>query len=132
MLGELIGEVHGKQVGARVVDEHGKVEVSTQESGKLLGMEAQNWTTFSVVARPDGTLWGEGQGAGTTRDGEPFTFRGQGVGVMTGRGMGATYRGAIYYQSPSPKLARLHKVAGVFEYDVDENGNTHAKIWEWK
>jgi hypothetical protein len=26
----------------------------------------------------------------------------------------------------------LNKVCGVFEFDVDETGNTHGEVWEWK
>jgi hypothetical protein len=37
-----------------------------------------------------------------------------------------------YYQSASPEWLRLNGVAAVFEYEVDENGSTTAKIWEWK
>jgi hypothetical protein len=43
-----------------------------------------------------------------------------------------SYRGAIYYSTASPKLARLNRIAVVFEYEVDANGNTHTKSWEWK
>ena len=48
------------------------------------------------------------------------------------RGGAVSYRGAIYYSTASPKLARLNTVAAVFEYEVDANGNTHTKQWEWK
>jgi hypothetical protein len=67
-----------------------------------------------------------------TRDGDTATWRGQGVGRFTGRGTAVNWRGAIYYQTTSPKLARLNGVAAVFEFDVDENDNTRAKLWEWK
>jgi hypothetical protein len=30
------------------------------------------------------------------------------------------------------KLGFLNNVVGVFEYEVDENGNSGGKIWEWK
>jgi len=29
-------------------------------------------------------------------------------------------------------LSRLNGVTVLFEYEVDENGNTVAKNWEWK
>jgi hypothetical protein len=66
-----------------------------------------------------------------TKDGEMLTWTGNGVGKMTARG-GASYRGVLYYQTPSQKLARLNGMAVVFEYEVDENDNSHSKIWEWK
>jgi len=30
------------------------------------------------------------------------------------------------------KLARLNSAVGVFEYEVDPEGKTQTKIWEWK
>jgi hypothetical protein len=66
-----------------------------------------------------------------TSDGEMATWRGEGVGRFTGRGAVVSWRGAIYYQTASPKLARLNSVAVFFEYEVDENGKTQAKLWEW-
>jgi hypothetical protein len=59
------------------------------------------------------------------------TWKGQGVGKLLPGGA-VSYRGALYYSMASPKLARLNTIAGVFEYDVDANGNTHTKTWEWK
>ena len=50
----------------------------------------------------------------------------------SGRGRLATYRGAVYYSTASPKFARLNTVAGVFEFSADAQGNTHSKTWEWK
>jgi hypothetical protein len=34
--------------------------------------------------------------------------------------------------STTGKLGFLNNVVGVFEYEVDENGNSGGKIWEWK
>jgi len=84
------------------------------------------------VHRPDGTLFGEGHGVLTGQGGESATWIGSGVGRMTGKGSAAIWRGAVYYQTASPKWARLNGVAAVFEYETDEHGNTTAKLWEWK
>ena len=132
MLGEVVWEGHGKAGPPRVLDEHGKIEASEQESGKVFGMEATAAVTFWAVPRPDGTLWGEGQGMTTTRDGEFVTWKGHGIGQPTGKGNAASWRGMLYFQNASPKLARLLKTPGVYEYESDENGNTHIKVWEWK
>ena len=37
-----------------------------------------------------------------------------------------------YFQTASQKLARLNTTPGVFEYEVDIEGKTRTKIWEWK
>jgi S-adenosylmethionine:tRNA-ribosyltransferase-isomerase (queuine synthetase) len=44
----------------------------------------------------------------------------------------ATYRGALYFQTMPKKWSRLNKVAVLFEYAVDADGNTHSEYWEWK
>ena len=55
----------------------------------------------------------------------------QGVGTFKKDG-GVSYRGAVYYSSSSQAWLRLNKVAAVFEYEVDAQGNTKSEIWEWK
>ncbi|HYM10085.1 MAG TPA: hypothetical protein VEU62_05115, partial [Bryobacterales bacterium] len=87
--------------------------------------------TYQAGTRPDGTLFGTGRGVGLTKEGDVVTWFGHGVGKF-GEGGAVSYRGAVYYQTASPKFARLNSVAGVFEFEVDAKGNTHGKIWEWK
>src|SRR6266540_750012 len=59
-LGEIVAELHGKVASLRAVPD-GKVEVSLQGSGKLLGSEVTDITTFSSTMRPNGAAYGEGQ-----------------------------------------------------------------------
>jgi hypothetical protein len=133
MLGELICELRGKRTSRRVLSVDGgfKVEVAFEDSGKLLGSEGHDIGTYWSVGRPDGSVYGEGQGVMMMQDGGMATWKGQGVGKFLAGGA-VSYRGAIYYSSPSPKLSRLNTVAGVFEFEVDPTGNTQTKIWEWK
>ena len=133
MLGELIAESHGKRTGRRVLSTDGglKVEVSAEDSGKTLGIEANSILTYWAQTRADGSLYGEGQGVLITKDGEMATFKGQGVGKLLAGGA-VSYRGAVYYSTTSAKLVRLNTIACVFEFDVDADGNTHSKMWEWK
>jgi hypothetical protein len=135
MLGDQIGEETGQITGMRVLPDQGhgaKVEVSFQQTGTLLGAHVNDMGTYISVTRPDGTLFGDGQGVTMTEDGEMATWRGQGVGRFTGRGGAVSYRGAIYYQTTSERLARLNSIAVVFEYESDESGKTAAKAYEWK
>ncbi len=83
--------------------------------------------TYWSVMRSVGGLYGEGQGVTMTKDGEVATWTGHGVGKFTGRVSAVSFRGAVYFQTSSAKLARLNTVAVDFEHEVDENGNTHAK-----
>ncbi|MBI3667588.1 MAG: hypothetical protein HY236_15400 [Acidobacteria bacterium] len=134
MLGDLIYEATGKRTARRVLSAEAsgfKVEVTFEESGKLLGADATGFGTYWSGNRPDGTLYGEGQGVVLTKKGEMVTWKGQGVGQIKAGGA-VSYRGAVYYYTASKKLARLNKVAAVFEYEVDANGNTRTKEWEWK
>jgi hypothetical protein len=61
--------------------------------------------------KPDGSL-----------DGDIVTWKGIGAGRFLAGGAAAC-RGC---------LARLNTIAGVFEFEVDAEGNTHSQIWEWK
>ena len=133
MLGEQIGEARGKRTGRRVLSVDGgfKVEVAFETQGKLLGVDNMEIGTYWSESRPDGSLYGEGQGVVITQDGDVATWKGGGVGKFVGGGA-VSYRGAIYYSTASQKLARLNGAAAVFEFDVDAEGNTHAKLWEWK
>ncbi len=130
MLGEQIGEERGKRTGRRVLSVDGgfKVEVSFESAGKVLGLDVNEIGTYCSAPRPDGSLYGEGQGVILTADGQMATWKGQGVGKFVGGGA-VSYRGAIYYSSASPKFARLNTVAVVFEFEVDAQGNTHSKLW---
>ena len=132
MLGEVIGESRGKRTGRRILSTDAlKVEVSLEDSGNLLGIDTTSIVTYWAETRPDGSLYGEGQGVVITKDGEMATLKGQGVGKIQPSGA-VSYRGAVYYSTVSAKLARLNSMAVVFEFDVDANGNTHSKYWEWK
>ena len=132
MLGELIYQGSGKRIVRRVLSsEPVKVEVTFEGGGKVLGVEAMEIGTYTSVIRPDGTIYGEGAGVLMTTAGDSITWKGAGVGTFKERGA-VSYRGAVYYQTASPKLSRLNTVAGVFEFESDESGNTQSKIWEWK
>ena len=135
MLGEQIGEETGQITAMRVLPAEGagpKVEVSFQSSGTLLGARVNDMGTYISVTRPDGTLFGDGQGIAMTEDGEVATWRGAGVGRFTGQGGAVSWRGAIYFQSTSERLARLNGIAVVFEFETDQSGKVEAKSFEWR
>ena len=133
MLGEKLGESRGKRTARRAlpVDAGFKVEVSFEDRGTILGVEGFGIGTYTSTNRPDGAMYGEGQGVFMTMDGEGATWKGSGVGKFVGGGA-VSYRGALYYSTASQKLAKLNAVASIFEFEVDPEGNTHSKIWEWK
>ncbi len=134
MLGDKIGESKGKVTSQRVLPSPNgspKMETSFQATGKLLGVDATETGTYWSALRPDGTLYGEGQGVLMGKAGEVATWIGQGVGTINKDGA-VSYRGAVYYQSSSPSWARLNRVAAIFEHAVDGQGNSRSELWEWK
>ena len=132
MLGEMIGESKGKRIVRRVLSTDPlTVEVSFEDSGKILGVNNNGFGTYSSTVRPDGTIYGEGEGGLMTQDGELVTWKGSGLGKFKEKGA-VSYRGILYYRTTSQKLARLNTAPAVFEFEVDADGNTHSKLWEWK
>jgi hypothetical protein len=135
MLGEQISHEMGQITGMRVLPgETGgvKVEVSFQSSGTLLGVHETNMGTYVSVAGPDGILHADGQGVARTDDGEMVAWKGAGVGRFTGQGTAVSWRGAIYYQTQSERLARLNGLVGVFEYETQADGKSEDSTYEWK
>ncbi len=132
MLGDKLGELSGQTTGMRVLPSDGapKMEVSFQATGRLLGVDTSEVGTYWAVLRPDGTLFGEGQGVTMGAGGEAATWKGNGVGVMK-EGGAVSYRGAIYYSTATEAWAKLNQVAAVYEYEVGADGSVDAVTWAW-
>jgi len=133
MLGDLVLEAKGKTTGKRVLSAEGpKVEVSFASQGTYKGTPVKELGTFWSIPRPGGVLYGEGQGAIMTNDGEMGSWTGRGIGKI-GEGGKLSYRGSVVYQTASQgKLAPLNNAVIVFEYDVDADDNSTERGWEWK
>lgn len=135
MLGTQIGQEIGQITSTRVLPagpDGPKLEISFEGSGRLLDADVMDMGTYISIAHADGTISGQGQGVVMSAEGDVLTWTGTGVGRMLGRGQAASYRGALYYRSTSPRFARLNGLACVFEYDVDEGGKTESKLFEWQ
>jgi hypothetical protein len=52
------------------------------------------------------------------------------VGRFTGKGAAVSFRGALYFQIASKKLAPLNSIAVPYELDVDAQGTARIEIWE--
>src|SRR5688572_5744232 len=126
MLGETVLEERGKVTTTRVLESgpQAKVETTFEAQGKLAGIDHRTTGTYASVLLPGGVLYGEGNGFVVTKEGIA-TWKGSGAGKFTERG-GVQFRGAIYYQTNVERLLKLNGVAVIFEYEVDENGNTNA------
>ena len=133
MLGDKIGDFEAQIIGTKVLSTDPlRVEVTAQGTATLLGTETTEIVTYWSEMRPDGSLYGEGEGVNMTSDGQVATFKAAGIGHPTGEGMGARFRGAVYYHTTSEKLADLNRVACVYEYEVDAEGRARAELFEWK
>jgi len=130
MANEQIGEGTGKRSGRRVVttEPNFVVEVSFEDRTKILGHEGFNIGTYKSTNKPDGSLYGEGQGVFATPGGDTATWKAMGVGRLQADGS-VNYRGCLSYNTSSSKLSNLNSVAAFFEFDVDANGNTHSKFF---
>ncbi len=131
MLGELLGEHRGRTVSRRVLPD-GKLEVTQEGKGKLLGLDVFVVATATNQVRPDGSVYSEGYGQGITGEGA-VNFRTTAVGWPISSGA-MKVRGAFYpwTNSVSQKLMRLNTMVGIVEIEVDPEGNYVLKAWEWK
>src|SRR5215216_4486641 len=141
MLGEQYLELSGKITGQRVLDIEGPtIETSVATKGTIKGVQVQEIITFTHRPTVEkGVLHGVGQGVITTTTagstgGEPemVTYTGEGVGRISSSG-GVKWRGSIFSRTSSGgKLSFLNNMVGVFEAEIDADGNFSEKIWEWK
>ena len=119
MLGEKIGEEHGKVTGRRVLpgDDYRyiKMEVSFETQATILGQAGMNMGTYTVFERVPGQIYGEGRGIFMTQDGQGAIWNGHGVGNPTGQGMGMAFAASIAFQADSDKLSRLNGILVVVE-----------------
>lgn len=142
MVGEKIAEMAGQTTGLRVLPATGNhehlqghgpvIEVSMQQQGKVYGVEVTDMGTYEACLQDGGFYEGSGQGVGVTRDGEVVTWTGTGIGRPTGKGTAVNWRGSIHYQTKSPKLSKLNGTCFIFQFDVDEQGKTSSRIFEWR
>ena len=133
MLGELIGETKGKISNRNVVSVEGPtIEATVASSGTLKGVQVNEILTYVASPSSKGILHGIGRGVINTQDGEIATFTGEGIGRFDASGL-LTWRGAIFFHTSSEgKLEFLNNKVGVFEAQVDSQGNFADKTWEWE
>jgi hypothetical protein len=134
MLGEIIGDTRGQAISTRILPDVGqgpRMEITDQGVGTLCGVGVTSTVTYVGTLRPNGTISGEGTGIVMTTDGESATYRGYGVGTFSRPGA-TTWRGSLFFETTSAKLAGLNGIAVVFEYSVDEGGKSEGHFTEWK
>jgi hypothetical protein len=134
MIGEMIGELTGKQIGIRLPRHHGgeiTIERTIEAKGKILGQEVTFIATTWSKEKPQGGISSKGHGIMMTKSGGKAKLWGSGISVPTA-GAGWSIRGARYLQTSDPALSRLNNVALLFEIEIGEDGSYHDKMWVWK
>ena len=86
-----------------------------------------NTGTFIDNSSDDGrVLRGVGKGTITTENGDTISWTAYDIGNKTGNM--TTYRGTIFFDTNSEKLANMDNVIGLY-IQTESNGR---QIWEWK
>ena len=133
-LGNLILEETGSITGVRVLstDSSGTtLEVCLQTQGTIRGIAQTTFWTYTQLIRPDGSIYGGGQGLMTTTDGDVLQLTGHGSGQAPPPGGSISFRTMLHPYSTSPKYADLNTIGLAGEYNVAPDGTAVNKCWEW-
>ncbi len=134
MLGDKLGDLTGKVTVRRVLPSRGGgpiLEVSAEQTGVILGVQAQGYVTYEAAFRPDGKVDGSGRGVLMGAGGEMATWTATGLGVFKEDGV-VRFTGSINYLTTSPTWAQLNDSAGVFEWEEKPDGSSQATFLGWK
>jgi hypothetical protein len=108
------------------------METSISATGNLRGTQVTETLTYVASQTSKGVLHGVGNGVIMSTEGELVTYTGEGIGKFDSSGT-LKWRGAIFFTSESTgRLSSLNNLVGVFEAQVDAEGNFSDKTWEWK
>jgi hypothetical protein len=135
MLGQKLGEEHGRVTGRRVLPgddyRYVKMEVSFEAEGHFFGKDTMHLGTFTVFERIPGQLFGEGRGIWMAKDGSASTiWSGQGVGTPT-EGGGVKIAAAISFQAGDDLFAPLARCLVLVEHETRGDGTVHSNLYEW-
>lgn len=136
MLGEKIGEEHGKVTGRRVVPGDAqmsfmKLEISFETEIGLYDVSGMNVGTYMVYERGPGQMYAEGQGIVMTAEGEGAIWNGHGVGTM-GQDGTMNFAASVAFQTTAAKLSALNGTLVLVEHHADLAGNANSDLHEWK
>ena len=133
-LGKLILDETGTVTGLRVLSTDGlgtKLEVCLQTTGTIRGVAESCFWTYTQLIRPDGSIYGAGQGVMTTADGDVIQLIGHGSGRAPAPGGATKFRTMLHPHSAVAKYADLNFIGLAGEYDVAPDGSAINKCWEW-
>lgn len=134
-LGNLVLDETGSVTGVRVLSNDATgttMEFCLQLTGTIRGVAETTLWTYTTLTRPDGSIYGEGQGVMTTQEGDVISLKGHGSSKAVGPGETTRFSTMLHAHSASAKYADLNSIGLVGEYDVAPGGSATNKNWEWK
>jgi len=133
-LGELVLEDSGQITGIRVLSSDASgttLELNLQLSGTIRGVDQNTLWTYTMLQRPDGSLYGQGNGVLTTVNGDVIHLIGSGSGKANPGGT-VRFCTMLHPHGATGQNADLNGIGLVGEYDVAADGTANNKNWEWK
>ena len=133
-LGELVLDDSGQITGIRVLstDASGtNLEISAQLTGTIRGVGHTTLWTYTVLQRPDGSLYGGGNGVLTTVNGDVIHLIGSGAGKANPGGT-VRFCTMLHAHGATGQNADLNYIGLTGEYEVAADGTATNKNWEWK
>jgi hypothetical protein len=143
-LGEPLFVEQGRITGQRVLAVAPQPQLETSfmanasiNNGTGFVVNAINLGTNIITLNADGTFRGEGQGILRTEGGGLASWTSQSIGSLAAEG-NIIVRGATIWSTPqsttttSGELAFMNGVIGLFEMEIDRQGNLSVTEWEWE
>ena len=144
-LGEPLFVEQGRITGQRVLAVAPQPQLETNfiantsiNNGTGFVVNAINLGTNTITLNADGTFRGEGQGVLRTEGGDFASWTNQAVGNLASEG-NIIIRGATFWSTPpststttTSELAFMNGVIGLFEMEIDSQGNLSVTEWEWE
>ena len=143
-LGEPLFVEQGRVTGQRVLTVAPQPQLETSfmantsiNNGTGFVVNAINIGTTTITLNADGTFRGEGQGVLRTEGGDFASWTSQTVGSLASEG-NIIVRGVTFWSTPpsssttTSELAYMNGVIGLFEMQIDRQGNLSVTEWEWE
>jgi hypothetical protein len=144
LLGEPLFVEHGRVTGQRVLTVAPQPQLETSfmantsiNNGTGFVVNAINIGTTTITLNADGTFRGEGQGVLRTEGGDFASWTSQTAGSLAQEG-NIIVRGVTFWSTPpsssttTSELAFMNGVIGLFEMQIDRQGNLSVTEWEWE
>jgi hypothetical protein len=134
-LGNVLGEVTAKVTSVRISElGGGQRRIEIDSVGEVKGqVPGQGFATMVIEGVPGQAVTYTSTGTILAASGAVVRVSGRGVGIRTGEGHKARYRGASCFATDDPKLASLNGLLAAAEFEVDPTTMTIKGVaCEWK